>query len=405
MLELHGISRRAFDLIVAEEVTSQVRYNARYRHPEWPGFSSGVTCGIGYDFGQNTRAQIVADWSGKIPAAMVTALAKTAGVTGQAAQPLARGLRDVVDIPWEVALDVFSNTSLPRYLALMRRSLPGAELLSPDCQGVLGSLVFNRGASFGKSGPRYAEMREIKACVKSGQLQRIPALLRSMARLWPKTSGVYSRRFKEATLFEQGLAAHHAEHFAAVAEVEPLPDPDLVAQVQQRLRDLGYFDAGAVDGSLTPKGRAEAAILAFRHEHDLPLVPSIDDELVAELARATPRQVAEARATATIEDLRAQGSETVSLTDKVKGWGGKIFGAASGTAGAGTLAVITDQVTAVSSAKQAVGGLGLTTQSLVIIGAIVAVLALCAGAGLLIWHIANKVEQKRLGDYRIGKNT
>lgn len=404
MLDLHGISQRAFDDIVGYEVTSRAVFERRYRHPEWPGEQSGVTGGVGYDFGQQTRAQIIADWSGKIPDAMVKALAKTAGVTGAPADALARSLRAVVDIPWDAAIDVFSNHDVPRYMAMLRRACPGVELLSPDCQGALLSIVFNRGASFGLAGPRYAEMRDIKACIKSGNLARIPALIRSMQRLWPATSGLHGRREREAALFERGLAVSHPQHFAALEDVAPVPDPELVARVQEQLRNLGYYSVGAVDGSLTPKGRTEDAILAFRNKNGLPLTPAIDDDFLTALEKARPPEVSEERANATADDLREQGSETIGFTDKVKGWGGKLFGGGAGTAGAGVLAVITDKATAVTNAKEAVGGLGLTTESIVIILGIVVVLAVFAGAGFLIWHVADRIEKKRVADYAIGKH-
>lgn len=404
MLDLHGISRRSFDLIVNEEVSGEAAYNKRYRHPEWPGEQSGVTIGIGYDVGQASRQQFIADWQGKIPAPMVNALAKTCGITGAAAKQPTVSLRSVVDIPWDVALDVFSNHDVPRYLAMMRRALPGVERLSPDCQGVLLSITFNRGASFGLAGPRYAEMRDIKACVKSGDLARIPGLIRSMKRLWPATSGLRGRRDREAALFEQGLADYHPEHFAALPDVEPVPDPDLVSRVQEQLRNLGYYQVGAIDGSLTPKGRTEDAILAFRNKNGLPLTPTIDDEFLTALAKASPLEISDERANATAEDLRAQGSETISFTDRVKGWGGKLFGGASGTAGAGVLAVITDKATAVSNAKEAVGGLGLTSELILIICVILGALAVCAGVGVLIWHVADRIEKKRVADYAIGKH-
>ncbi|WP_338696712.1 hypothetical protein V5279_09525 [Bradyrhizobium sp. 26S5] len=83
-IDLHGISRAAFDLIVAAEVTSEARYSKHLRWPTWPGEESGVTMACGYDVGQTTRQQFLADWSGKIPDAMLKALAKCCGVTGQA---------------------------------------------------------------------------------------------------------------------------------------------------------------------------------------------------------------------------------------------------------------------------------------------------------------------------------
>ena len=45
------ISQAAIDLIVREEVSGKEVYERNYRRPEWPGGSSGVTIGIGYDVG------------------------------------------------------------------------------------------------------------------------------------------------------------------------------------------------------------------------------------------------------------------------------------------------------------------------------------------------------------------
>ena len=405
MIDLHGISQESFDLIVDEEVSGHAVYNRRYRHLTFPGVSSGPTGGIGYDFGQQNKKQVFADWNGKLPPAMVRALQGCCGVTGQAAAGVALSLRHVVDIPWEIALDVFSNHDVPRYMAMLRAACPGVELLSGHCQGALLSITFNRGASFNKPGPRYAEMREIRGCIKSGELAKIPALIRSMKRLWPNTKDLRDRRDHEAELFEHGLAEHHPDEFrAARAPALPLPDPDVVERVQQQLKNLGYYQVGAVDGSLTPKGKTEDAILAFRNREGLPLTPTIDDEFLTALAHAQPPEISEARAEATVKDLREQKSETITFSDKVKGWAGKLFGAASGTGVTGALAIITDKATAVTNAKDAVGGLGLTSQSIIIIGAGVGMLAVCAGVGLLIWHVADTIERRRVADYRIGKN-
>ncbi|MCK1669448.1 peptidoglycan-binding protein [Bradyrhizobium sp. 153] len=407
MLDLHGISRASFDLVVAEEVTSQPVYERRYRHVlEYPGESSGPTGGIGYDFGAQTKAQIRADWGDKVDAAMLGVLVGAAGKRGEAAAAYCRATRGKVDIPWDVALDVFANHDLPRYLEVLERYCPGAGRLGPDCKGVLWSIAFNRDAAgFVKPNQRYAEMREIRACVASGDLARIPGLIRSMQRLWPKTSGLYARREREAKLFEKGLAEHHPEEHARLEHVAPAPDPDVVVQVQTRLRELGYFDAGAIDGQLVPKGRTEAAILAFRHEHDLPLVPGIDDDLLAALVRAEPRQVSEIRSQATAKDLREQGSETIQITDQVKGWAGKLFGSSSTLGVGGLLAWVTDKATALSGARDAVGGLGIPPAAIVWLLAAVVVLVLIAGLGVLVWFVAHKIETKRVADYRTGKNT
>ncbi|UGY15097.1 peptidoglycan-binding protein [Bradyrhizobium septentrionale] len=403
MFDLHGISQAAFDLIVESEVSSREVYEHRYRHPEWPGEQSGVTIGIGYDVGQTSRAQFIADWSGKIPDAMVKALAKTCGVTGVPARALAQKLRAVVDIPWDVAEDVFSNHDVPRYMAMLRHGCPGVDELAPDCKGVLLSVVFNRGASFSNAGPRFAEMRDIRSCVKSGNLERIPGLIRSMKRLWPDSRGLRDRRDAEAALFERGLETAHPQAFAALASVPDHVDPDTVAHVQQKLRELGYPQVGAVDGNLTPHGKTEDAILAFRNKNGLPLTPTIDDDFLTALAKATPPEVSEERANASASDLREQGSDTISFTDKVKGWGGRLFGGGTGLGVTGALGLVTEKATAISSAKEAVGGLGISETGWVVIGAAVVVLVVLAAAGLAVWFVADKIERRHVDDYRAGR--
>jgi hypothetical protein len=61
-------------------------------------------------------------------------------------------------------------------------AFPGINELSPDAQGALVSLVFNRGTSM--EGDRRREMRAIQAAVANGDLQEIADQLRSMKRLW-----------------------------------------------------------------------------------------------------------------------------------------------------------------------------------------------------------------------------
>jgi len=67
-----------------------------------------------------------------------------------------------------------------------------------------------------------------------------------------------------------------------------------VRDVQTRLRSLGYHEVGGADGMIGPRTRA--AILAFRDDNDLPLVPIIDVVLEEALAEAAPRAVAPDRA-------------------------------------------------------------------------------------------------------------
>jgi hypothetical protein len=74
--------------------------------------------------------------------------------------------------------------------------------------------------------------------------------------------------------------------------------------------------------------------LAFRNHEGLPLKTTINDELLLHLAKAQPPEIAEHRANATVDDLRAQGSRTIAFTDKAKAWAGRVFGAPARSAAA-----------------------------------------------------------------------
>jgi uncharacterized protein (TIGR02594 family) len=67
-----------------------------------------------------------------------------------------------------------------------------------------------------------------------------------------------------------------------------------VEAVQQRLKDLGYHEVGQIDGAIGPRTRA--AILAFRNDNSLPLLPIIDLTLTEALQNAAPREIAPERA-------------------------------------------------------------------------------------------------------------
>lgn len=196
------ISDRAFNMIVEFEVTSKPVYEKLYRHPEWPGESSGVTIGIGYDVGYADKAQLRGDWATIIPAPMIAALEKAIGVTGAAAKPLAQKLGASVDISWDAAIKVHRNKVMPRWIGIVEKALPNSVVLNPNQLGALVSLTYNRGPSFSKAGPRYSEMRAIKDHVQNARLHRIPDEIRGMKRLWPNSGGLRARRDREANLFE-----------------------------------------------------------------------------------------------------------------------------------------------------------------------------------------------------------
>lgn len=200
------ISQKARDLIVQFEVSSQKLYERRYRSTIWPGVSSGVTIGIGYDVGYVTPEKLRRDWSGRIPERMIDKMVVACGVRGAAAKPLAASLKPHVDIPWEAAIGVFDAVKIPEFEAKTEKAFPGCFDLPPDCLGALVSLVFNRGELVNTT-DRRREMLAIRNHVKAKNYHLIPDEFRKMKRLWPTTQGLRDRRDREASLFKQGLQA------------------------------------------------------------------------------------------------------------------------------------------------------------------------------------------------------
>lgn len=100
-------------------------------------------------------------------------------------------------------------------------------------------------------------------------------------------------------------------------------DEPAIGALQKRLRDLGYFEVGQVDGRWGP--RTVAGLCAFQAASGLPLTatparPTIDGATAAALALAPVRTVAPERATATARDLLKRGDTLLAAT-----WWGKLW--------------------------------------------------------------------------------
>ncbi|SDH25107.1 hypothetical protein [Janthinobacterium sp. YR213] len=206
-LSSRAISEAAITLITTFEVTDRARYEANFQQPIWPAGESGVTIGIGYDLGYVTVDWLNEDWEARLADGELATLRKVCGLTGEEARDALAQVRDVA-VPWDIADQQFRTRLLPRYVALTLARLPNTDKLSDDSLGALVSLVYNRGASFRKEGPRYREMRMIRQHMVNEAYDAIPAELRAMARLWtdvPNMRGLVLRRELEAALFERGL--------------------------------------------------------------------------------------------------------------------------------------------------------------------------------------------------------
>ena len=180
-------------------------------HPYWPGGTSGVTWGVGWDASEQTVAALHEDWAA-LPSAARQRLLPTVGKDkkGPVAKALVVGLRDLT-IPQPAAMTAFRNRLLPRYVTLTQRAFPGVDRLPVPVRISLVSLVFNRGASMGDAAAgqdRRYEMRQIRQAVAVGDLPAIAREIRAMKRLWVGTdlaAGMTRRRDAEAVLVETGL--------------------------------------------------------------------------------------------------------------------------------------------------------------------------------------------------------
>jgi GH24 family phage-related lysozyme (muramidase) len=212
---LTPISKRATALIISSEVSGSSQYMQRFHRPTWPGGSSGVTIGIGYDLGFVTVRDFHGDWGRYLGPGDVRVLETCCGLQADRAKRALHNI-DRVDIPWPVASRQYEERIQPRRVGETETVLKNCNLLSPDSLGALVSLVYNRGAAgflvpeAKDSAGRFIEMRKIRAMMEVKRFSDIPAQLRAMRRLWQKTpggQGLVLRRELEAQLFSLGLAA------------------------------------------------------------------------------------------------------------------------------------------------------------------------------------------------------
>ncbi|MEX5380937.1 hypothetical protein [Acinetobacter towneri] len=184
------------------------RYEAKPYHPG--DRSSGVTLGIGYDLGQQSKSQIYKDLSPFYSSEQIKRLLEAQGKSGSAAAALVPKLIDI-RISKEKALHL-ATALKTRYAQQVLTIYPKTLELHPHCQGVLLSLVFNRGISLNdrKGQLTRKHMRQIKEAFENNKVNTIPNIFRDMSKLWTKTgpsgnSGVGRRRREEAVIFERGL--------------------------------------------------------------------------------------------------------------------------------------------------------------------------------------------------------
>ena len=192
----------AIAFIAREEVGGRAYFESHVSKPHYPGGSSGVTIGIGYDLRFQNAAGFERDWGGELSGDTMAALRPWLGEAGSAG-----AVRDLssIRIPFPAAWRVFVTHVLPRFIGTARDAFAGYDDLPPLCRGVLVSLVYNRGSSM--KGDSRREMREIRDRIAERNWTAVPEAILSMRRLWPEASGLYGRRTREAGLWRAGLGA------------------------------------------------------------------------------------------------------------------------------------------------------------------------------------------------------
>ena len=226
-------------------------------HPSWPGGKSGVTLGHGCDIGADPNS--LEAWRPHIPPEHFDRLVVAKGVTGIAAEALARQLHDIT-LTQEACDDVFLARDIPTAMNNTLATYPMAADLPPKSLGALVSLVFNRGGSLG--GPTRVEMAHIHDHLVAKEYESVPGDFAGMTRLWPDDDGptasnLMGRRFAEAALFAAGLREAGTAFMGAILLGDGGP---AVARLQTA---LGIN----ADGSFGPA--TLRAVLSFQEAHSI----------------------------------------------------------------------------------------------------------------------------------------
>lgn len=173
-----------------------------------------------------------------------------------------------------------------------------------------------------------------------------------------------------------------------------IPTGNELKAIQRRLGELGYKEVGWADGKWGTKARA--AVLAFRADNGLPLVPGITEEMTAALMLAPHREVSPERAGTTAQDLRKAGSRTIAAADKGTAVGGLVAVGGGLTAASEALDAIKGQVSSLKGIADTVDGLVGSLSE------VSPILLLALGAYMVYQQFV--VKKARVDDHRQDKN-
>jgi hypothetical protein len=318
-----------------------------------------------------------------------------AGLSGPArAQALAQGL----------AYKRWGEKPYPRTSEENYRRLALAMRLDEDaalraCSWGLPQIL---GANHAKAG--YSGAADMVADMLTGENAQIEAMARFIIasnlakplreRNWAAFARGYNGPGYAKNAYDKKLASAFAR-FARARAPQLSPPRDEVDDarvffVQERLRALGYFEVGKIDGLWG--SRTRGALLAFKADNGLPLNEAIDEHAILALSGADPRAVDPVRALATPEEVAASSATAASARRSkfgaaLAGFCASMSGALWGTlesfgSAASLLAPIRDVV------RDAPPWLWFVAATVV---------------AYSIWRSADQTETRLVEDYRAGK--
>lgn len=117
-----------------------------------------------------------------------------------------------------------------------------------------------------------------------------------------------------------GMIVLTAAEAVQASPLAPITNSEVVKWVQQTLIDLGYPEIGEPDGNIG--GMTRDTLLAFRRRVNLPLVPTIDDDLIRALRVAAPRVLPARQIEATEAHVaeRVEAVKNVAEVERVGWW-------------------------------------------------------------------------------------
>ena len=217
---------------------------------KWPGGSSGITIGIGYDLGYE-GGDFADDWSQYLSNEQIERLSKAIGVTGEAAREMASQFRDI-NVNRADSEEVFESKTLPKYEGMTRHAFSGVDNLPDDAKGALVSVVFNRGTSMkGDSRLEMRNIRDILVSLYAGggtpnerglnlALRDIENEIRSMKRIWvgKGLDGLLKRRDKEADLVKSCITVDENRVDEDISTVSEANSSNRVSEIFSKIKSV-----------------------------------------------------------------------------------------------------------------------------------------------------------------------